>query len=90
MQRVFDETDPAIKADLNAMILQYLQEENLLATATTIQDELATKASELVAKRYDAIKICCACIYEPMKSPLLLASLTLHPSLPIPPLTDLG
>lgn len=51
MQTVFDANDPVIKSDIHALILQYLQEERLLSTATAIQDELAMKISELAAKR---------------------------------------
>jgi hypothetical protein len=56
--RVFDETDPVIKGDIMALIHQYLLEQSLLTTATAIQEELAMKSSELVAKRcakYDIV-----------------------------------
>ena len=49
--RVFDQHDPVIKGDINQLILQYLQEEQLLSSATNLADELNLKNSELLTKR---------------------------------------
>ena len=50
--RVFDAQDPVIKGDINQLILQYLQEEQLLTSATNLADELNLKNSELLTKRW--------------------------------------
>jgi hypothetical protein len=50
---VFDPADPSIKSDINAMILQYLQEERLFNTASILQDEALIKVSDMMAKRFE-------------------------------------
>ena len=49
---IFDSSDATVRNDINTMILQYLNDEKLSLTASTLRDEASLKVGVILEKRY--------------------------------------